>query len=237
MEYNATREQLIMPEYGRMVQQMTQQLLAIEEPEKQLRMAEHIVDVMGILKPELKTQEEYQQTLWDHLHHMTGYRLTIATPYPKPQPPGEQERPARLPYPTGRVRSRHLGKNLEALLRKGLENTDEGKKAGFVQHIGYYMKLAYATWHKEPMHDEAIARELRQLSDGKMDYEPGGYRVHVDRNRPAGNDNFRPERKQKRQQYKDAIAGFGGGGGSNSGGGGDRQQGGGGFKKRYRKKG
>ena len=42
------------------------------------------------------------------------------------------------------------------------------------------MKLAYANWHKEPVHDDMIKNELAEITGGLLKYETGGYRVHYD---------------------------------------------------------
>ena len=72
---------------------------------------------------------------------------------------------------------------------------DEEKKQGLTQAIGYYMKLAYTNWHKEPVHDDMIKNELAELTDGQLAYETGGYRVHFD------NRNYKQQRSGNRN-YK-----------------------------------
>ena len=58
------------------------------------------------------------------------------------------------------------------------------------QLIGYYMKLAYINWHREPVHDDMIRNELSVMTDGKLLYEQGGYKVYFDnRNFKGGNRN------------------------------------------------
>jgi|SRR6185437_11935529 len=213
MEYNTTRSKLLMPEYGRNVQKMVEYLLTIEDPDKRLSNAEAVIELMGTLNPHLKTIEDYKHKLWDHLFQMTDFRLEVAAPYPPPTPESIHKKPEPLPYPQEDIPHRHLGKNLEALLQKALAETDEEKRQGFTQAIGYYMKLAYTNWHKEPVHDDMIKNELGVLSDGQLVYETGGYRVHFD------NRNYKQRNNNNNRNYK------GGGGnqrsyGNNSGGGG-----------------
>lgn len=196
MEYNTVRTRMLMPEYGRNVQSMAEHLLTIEDREKRLRNAEIVVELMGILNPQLKQIEDYKHKLWDHLHQMTDFRLDVDAPYPAPTPEELRKKPDPLPYPQVKIRHRHLGRNLEALLDKGMKEQEEEKKQGYAQHIGYYMKLAYANWHKEPVHDDMIKNELTQLTKGDMQYEPGGFKVHFDpraqnNQQQGGNRNFK----------------------------------------------
>lgn len=169
-----------MPEYGRNVQKMIEHLLTIEDPALRLRNSEAIVELMATLNPHLKTVEDYKHKLWDHLYQMTDFKLDVEGPYPIPTREQLTKRPDPLPYPEEQLRNRHFGSNLSALLDKALAEQDPEKRQGYTQAIGYYMKLAYTNWHKEPVHDDMIRNELAELSGGLLQYETGGYRVHFD---------------------------------------------------------
>jgi hypothetical protein len=54
MEYNTTRNNLAMREYGRHVQKMIEHLLSIEDPERRQRNAHAVIELMGIFKPSSK---------------------------------------------------------------------------------------------------------------------------------------------------------------------------------------
>ena len=183
MEYNTTRSKLLMPEYGRNVQKMIEYLVTVEDREKRLRQAEVIIELMGTLNPHLKTIEDYKHKLWDHLYQMTDFNLDVDSPYPCPTPEMVYKKPEVLPYPQDSIRHRHLGKNIMALLDRAMTETNEEKKHGLTQAIGYYMKLAYANWHKEPVHDDMIKNELAEITGGQLKYETGGYRVPYENNR------------------------------------------------------
>ncbi len=194
MEYNTTRSRMLMPEYGRNVQKMVEYLITVEDREKRLRQAEIIIELMGTLNPHLKTIEDYKHKLWDHLYQMTEFQLDVDSPYPCPTPESVFKKPEVLPYPQGRIQHRHLGRNLQGLLDKAMKETDEEKRYGLTQAVGYYMKLAYGNWHKEPVHDDMIKAELAELSGGTLRYETGGYRVHFDtnsNNQGGNNRNFK----------------------------------------------
>lgn len=206
MEYNTTRHKLLMPEYGRNVQKMIEYLVTVEDREKRLKQAEVIIELMGTLNPHLKTIEDYKHKLWDHLFQMTEFQLDVDAPYPCPSPETVFKKPEVLPYPQTNVPHRHLGKNIQVLLKKAMVETNEETKQGLTQAIGYYMKLAYGNWHKEPVHDDMIKTELAEISGGKLTYASGGYRVHYD-NRPS---DTRPSFKQRSGQ-----GGQGGGGNRN----------------------
>ena len=173
-----------MPEYGRNVQKMIEYLVTVDDREKRLKQAEVIIELMGTLNPHLKTIEDYKHKLWDHLFQMTDFNLDVDAPYPCPTPEMIYKKPEVLPYPQEKIQHRHLGKNIQALLAKAMVEENEETRQGLTQAIGYYMKLAYANWHKEPVHDDMIKNELAEITGGKLRYETGGYRVHFDNTRP-----------------------------------------------------
>ncbi|MFI5140637.1 MAG: DUF4290 domain-containing protein [Sphingobacteriales bacterium] len=225
MEYNTTRSRLLMPEYGRNVQKMIEYLVTIEDREKRLKQAEVVIELMGTLNPHLKTIEDYKHKLWDHLYQMTDFNLDVDSPYPCPTPEMIFKKPEVLPYPQENIPHRHLGKNIQALLDKALAETDEEKRQGLTQAIGYYMKLAYANWHKEPVHDDMIKSEIKEITGGQLVYETGGPRVHFDNNRGFkqrnSNRNFKGQGGQggggQRSNFRDRDNNGGGGGyGSNN---------------------
>lgn len=206
MEYNTTRSKLLMPEYGRNVQKMVEYLVTVDDREKRLKQAEVIIELMGTLNPHLKTIEDYKHKLWDHLYQMTDFNLDVDSPYPCPTPEMIFKKPEVLPYPQESIPHRHLGKNIQALLDKALAETDEEKRQGLTQAIGYYMKLAYANWHKEPVHDDMIKSELKEITGGQLHFESGGARVHFDNNR-----GFK-QRNNNNRNFKGNQGGQGGGG-------------------------
>ena len=216
MEYNTSRSKLLMPEYGRNVQKMVEHLLTIEDPQKRLKNAEILIELMTTLAPHLKTIEDYKHKLWDHLYQMTDFRLAVDGPYPPPTREELQKKPEPLPYPKENKRNKHFGRNFNALMEKAMAEQDPERRQGFTQSLGYYMKLAYTNWHKEPVHDDMIKSELAELTEGQLTYETGGYRVHMDNtpNRYKQNRN----NNNNRNNYK----------GNQGGGGGNRNYGGGG---------
>ncbi len=210
MEYNTTRSRMLMPEYGRNVQKMVEYLVSVEDREKRLKQAEIIIELMGTLNPHLKTIEDYKHKLWDHLFQMTEFQLDVDSPYPCPTPESVFKKPEVLPYPQASIKHRHLGKNIQGLLDKAIAETNEEKKHGLTQAVGYYMKLAYGNWHKEPVHDDMIKNELAEISGGKLKYETGGFRVTFDTN-PASNNNNNRNFKQRNNNNNNNNRNFKGG--------------------------
>ncbi|TCJ13527.1 DUF4290 domain-containing protein [Flaviaesturariibacter flavus] len=209
MEYNTGRPALIIREYGRHIQKMVEHLLTIEDRAHRQRQANYIVELMGFLNPHLKTIEDYRQKLWDHLFFITDFKLDVDSPYPKPTREEMAARPDPIPYPRRNPRYYHLGKNLELVIDKALKEEEPAKRQGFANAIAYYMKLAYNTWHKDAVHDDAIQQELANLTKGQLEFSNSGY---VKQYRPSQDRENQPQgRYGKQNRYK-----RGGGGGQQS---------------------
>jgi pyruvate/2-oxoacid:ferredoxin oxidoreductase alpha subunit len=59
LEYNAEREHLIIPEYGRHLQKLIEQAVALEEKEERNKAARYIITVMGSLNPHLRDVPDF----------------------------------------------------------------------------------------------------------------------------------------------------------------------------------
>jgi hypothetical protein len=222
MEYNTTRSRMLMPEYGRNVQKMVEYLVTVDDREKRLKQAEIIIELMGTLNPHLKTIEDYKHKLWDHLFQMTEFQLDVDAPYPCPTPEMIFKKPEVLPYPQAPIKHRHLGRNIQGLLDKAVLETDNEKRHGLTQAIGYYMKLAYGNWHKEPVHDDMIKNELAEITGGVLKYETGGYRVTFDTN-PVSNNNSNNRNFKQRNNNQGNNRNFKGNQGNQGGQGGNQR--------------
>jgi Domain of unknown function (DUF4290) len=178
MQYNTTRNHLIMKEYGRHIQRMVEYLLTIEDKEIRQRNAYTTIELMGFLNPHLKNVEDFRHKLWDHLFLISDFKLEVESPYPIPTRETLKAKPDPLPYPKRYPRYNHLGKNIEVIIDKALNETDQDKRQGFANSIAYYMKLVYSNWHKELMHDDNIQSELSNITKGQLEFNNRPYVKH-----------------------------------------------------------
>lgn len=229
MEYNTTRNDLVMREYGRHVQKMIEHIMSIEDPERRQRNAYAVIELMGFLNPHLKNVEDFRHKLWDHLFLISDFTLQVKSPYPIPTRETLKARPNPLPYPKRYPKFSHLGKNLETIINKALNENDGEKRQGFANAIAYYMKLAYNNWHKETVHDDAIQSELTGITNGQLTFTNTPYvkafRQQDSRENRGGGYG---KQRNKFQQRNNNNNGGGGGGRRND----NRGGGGGNFKKK-----
>ena len=210
MEYNTTRNHLIMREYGRHIQKMVEYLLTIKDKEERQRNAYAVIELMGFLNPHLKNVEDFRHKLWDHLFLISDFTLDVESPYPIPTRETLKARPERLKYPKKYPKFNHLGKNIEVVIDKALKEENPEKKQGFANAIAYYMKLTYSNWHKELVHDDSIQSELSSITKGELEFNN---RPFVKHRTEQERDDYGGGRNQYRKNYgaRDNRGGSGGG--------------------------
>ena len=171
--YNTEVEKLQMPEYGRLVLQMVEQVKSIPDRDKRTRQAQAVVKVMELLNPQVHQQENYAQKLWDHLFIIAGYDLDVDSPYPKPVPEVVNSRPDPIPLNTKPIRARHYGRNIESILDLIAAEPDGEMKTAMIRALAIYMRQQYLIWNKDTVSDETIFQDIERLSEGRVKVPEG----------------------------------------------------------------
>ena len=169
MEYNTSRVQLIVPEYGRNVQKMINHISDLPTVELRTGAANAVIIVMGLLNPQIKEQADYKHKLWDQLFTIAGNDLDVECPFPRPVPKDELPKPARPMYSVNHIRYRHYGKNVELMLKSAASMPDTPAKEHFLNALASYMKMAHRVWNEDRVPDEVILNNIKELSDGAID--------------------------------------------------------------------
>lgn len=169
MEYNSNLKPLVMPEYGRNIQNMVDYATTIENREERQKAAQTIIDVMGNLYPYLRDVADFKHKLWDHLAIMTDFKLDIDYPYELPTRALLESKPNEIPYSEGRIKYRHYGIVVEKMIKRAAEFEEGPEKDSLVQMIADHMKKCYLTWNKETVDDEKVMSDFIELSKGKID--------------------------------------------------------------------
>ncbi len=168
LEYNTEREHLIIPEYGRHIQKMVNQAVAMEDREERNKCAKSIIAVMGNLNPHLRDVSDFQHKLWDQLFMISDFKLDVDAPYPKPSPEELSERPEPLAYPQNFPKYRFYGNNIKRMIDVAVKWEDGDKKDALVMTIANHMKKSFLSWNKDTVEDQAIFNHLFELSDGAL---------------------------------------------------------------------
>ena len=170
MEYNTTREKLVLREYGRNFHKLIEHVKKIKEKEKRTDLSKLIDKLMNMAHPELKNQNEIEQKLWDDLHIMSNFELDVNSPYPIPEV-DKLKGIERLEYPKNVIRFRHYGKKIELLIEEACKIKDSKEKESAIIHIGKIMKSFFGMWNKETIDNKVIIDNIKELSNGKLDID------------------------------------------------------------------
>lgn len=166
--YNTEREKLSMPEYGRNVLSMVEQLKRIEDRDKRSEQARAVVKSMEILNPQVHSQENYEQKLWDHLFLIAGLDLDIDSPYPKPAMETLSARPQTIPIKNRPVKANHYGRNIESIIDLIASEPDGEVKTAMIRSLAIYMRQQYLIWNKDSVADQTIFSDIEKLSDYRI---------------------------------------------------------------------
>ena len=176
-DYNTQQKKLIMPEYGRNVQQMIDHCVSIEDREERTRCANTIINIMGNLFPHLRDVDDFKHKLWDHLAIMSDFKLDIDYPYEIIRKENLRTKPDRIPYTLTPIRYRHYGKTLERMIKKCEDYPDGPERDQLISLLANHMKKSFLTWNKEVVDDDKIFKDLREYSHGRIDLSPETFRL------------------------------------------------------------
>lgn len=168
IEYNTQQKHLVLPEYGRNIQNMVDHALTIEDRAIRTRCAYTIVEIMGNMFPHLRNVEDFRHKLWDHLAIMADFKLDIDYPYEIVKKENLYNRPDKVDYKDHRVTYKHYGRYVENLIEKCSKIEDQNERDALIAMIGNQMKKSFLTWNKDTVDDKKIIDDLRELSRGQV---------------------------------------------------------------------
>ncbi len=168
MEYNTTREKLILPEYGRNVQNMIRHAMEIADKAERNRAAQAIIEVMGQLNPHLRDVDDYRHKLWTHLFVMSDFQLDVESPYEIPRQEVLNEKPQIMEYPKRNIRYGHYGSYTQKILENSRAVTDAKEKEYLKSTMANFMKVQFLAHNNDAVENNVIADQLKELSKGEL---------------------------------------------------------------------
>ena len=192
MKYNTEEKKLVMPEYGRNIQNMVDYCVAIEDREERKRCANTIINIMGNMFPHLRDVNDFKHILWDHLAIMADFKLDIDYPYEIVKKENLYARPPRIRY-------RHYGKTLELIIRKATELEAGVEKDQLIKLLATQMKKSFLTWNKESVDDRKIFKDLDEMSEGSIVLNEEEHKLTESRDILARNNNNNTKKNYPRK--------------------------------------
>ena len=168
--YNYLRRRLMIPEYGRHIQEMIDSLLEIEDRDERTRQAKAVIAVMGNLNPLLRDTADFTHKLWDHLFIMSDFRLDVNSPYPLPTREDLEVKPEKLEYPQSEISHKHYGKNIVRVINRLKYEEPKMIESG----LGDVMRYMYgksSEYNQDYPTAEMIANDIRILSEGGINLD------------------------------------------------------------------
>jgi len=171
MEYNTTRNKLLLPEYGRNVQNMITHAMEIADRAERNRAAQAIIEVMGQLNPHLRDVDDYRHKLWTHMFVMSDFQLDVDSPYDIPKPEDLTSKPDRVEYPKRKMRFGHYGKYTQNILENSKDISDEKEKKYLTRTMANFMKKQFLVYNNDSVENNVIANQLKELSNNELQVE------------------------------------------------------------------
>lgn len=177
LRYNTQFEPLVLPEYGRNIQQMVQHCLSIENRDERNHCARSIIRAMGNLFPELRNGDG-QMKLWDHLALMSGFALDIDWPEGvMTESPGNTP-PAKVPYPGTAIRRRQYGRAIEKMIQRAMAMEPGDERDELVILIANQMKKDLSATDRDLATDARVLSDLADYSHGEIRLNPEEVTLH-----------------------------------------------------------
>lgn len=196
LTYNNHLKRLVLPEYGRNIQNMVDHCLTIEDRQERNAAANRVFDAMLTLFPSNGDAEEYRRKLWDHIWIMSGFSLDVDYPFEhvdvkvftdKPEPL-RPERPGLTPF------SRY-GQHIPHLIETAMVMENGEDRDALVLMIANQMKkVLVETSPDGTAEDMRVFADLRTMSKGVFTLTPDVLKLADYKPTPAA-----PGKKKKKK--------------------------------------
>lgn len=198
--YNTTRDELIISEYGRTVQDLLRNANGVEDDQERQAYVERVIKLMLQMQPGIKTQENYQERLWKHAFLIAGEPLNVTIPEGISVEAEEAAgRPDPIPYPSQeKSRMRHYGQNVQQLIKAARELEDGPERDHATLIAAYYMKIALSSWNSGKfVNEEMIRKDLYEMSEKTLVLLPDAKLGEPGPNQPEQHQTGRRKKKKK----------------------------------------
>ena len=162
LTYNTQLKKLVLPEYGRNIQQMVNHCLTIEDKEERTRCAYSIINTMGNLFPNLRDIEDFKHKLWDHLAIMSDFKLDIDYPCDVIKPESLNSFPEKVDYYTSPIKYRHYGRSIELMIAKASSMPEGEERDALILLVANHMKKLMLSVNSEGVDDAKILKDLNK---------------------------------------------------------------------------
>lgn len=196
LDYNTMREKLVLPEYGREIQQMVDYCVELEDRKERQRCAESIIKIMDRMFSENRGLENHEQKLWDHLAIMSDFQLDIDYPFDVSNAAKIAKKPETVEYPNQRIPVRHYGAMLFEIFEK-LKHMEPGKERDeLVKLTANQMHRNLMQWSHGSCDEQKVAADLARFTDGNIKLDLKHFVFEKVKETPARSNNNNNKKKK-----------------------------------------
>lgn len=178
LTYTNRLKKLILPEYGRNIQNMVDYCIGIEDRAERNFCAATIVDSMEILFPATGDREEYRRKLWDHLAIMSDFQLDVDYPVePVDRRVFDNGPEAIEPMRPGTMPMRHYGRIIPAMVDVACSMPEGDERDALITLVANQMKKTMMADSPDSVNDMRILKDLRAMSHGAIEADPERIRL------------------------------------------------------------
>lgn len=190
LEYNTKKEKLVLPEYGRNVQQMVDYCMTIADREERNRCATAIIAIMSNLFSSQADVDDFNKMLWNQLAIMSDFKLDIDYPCEVIKPENLHSKPEKVPYKLTPIRFRHYGKVIENLVEIAAGMPEGEERLQLALLIAKQMKKLMLQSNLDGVDDEKIFKDLAMYSHGRIvlsaeEHKLGDFKDIISDSKPA----------------------------------------------------
>lgn len=167
-DYNATRKQLILKEYGRNVQKLIEAIGIIEDKEERNLRVQSVLKLMAILDANNKHSAENIQKRWDDLFIISNYTLDVDSPYPMPEKTALSKGLQRPTYTKQPIKFKNYGRNVERLIQKAVDTEDQEEQEKMVIDIVRLMKTFSNEWNNDNVDGNTLLTNIKRMAGNKL---------------------------------------------------------------------
>jgi hypothetical protein len=172
-DYNTSRKQLILKEYGRNVQKLIEASGTVENREERNLRVQSVLKLMAILDANNTHNAENIQKRWDDLFIISNYTLDVDSPYPMPEK-SSLNKPLQLPtYTKQPIKFKNYGRNVERLIQKAVCTEDQEEQVKMVIGIVRLMKTFSNEWNNDNVDSDTLLTNIKRMAENnlKVDFE------------------------------------------------------------------
>lgn len=169
MDYNTSREKLVLPEYGRHLQRLVNHIKTIEDRDERTKAAHDLIPIMAQVNTSIKENGDFKHKLWDHLFIMAGFDLDIDAPFEIINEDILYKKPKPMPYTQASFKKKHYGRIIQDMIDK-LGDFEGEEREALTELLANQLKKSYVKWNKENVNDEDILNDFNLLANEKIEF-------------------------------------------------------------------